>query len=339
MVLYWGDCILLRQNDNLKHSQSGFTLVELLVVIAIIGMLVGLLLPAVQQAREAARQMQCGNNLKNMALGALNHESQHRSLPTGGWDGYWVGDADLGFKDLQTGGWAYSLLPFLEQTALWQLGINGVQEPDSTQRQNAKIRSETPLPIFYCPSRRTATAKSSTFLGSVTLNNCDQTNIAAKIDYAANGGDPNKGNWNSGGYGTSPNSIAQGKTQCVSIVCSGVCFFKSMVTLGEIRDGTTNTYFAGEKYINPYAYEGAGDGGDDLSPFCGNDEDVIRSSASLPMQDRPGVVDTNRFGSVHSGTFGMAMCDGSVQRIRYSLDTDTHRRLADKADGEPVTLQ
>lgn len=240
---------------------------------------------------------------------------------------------------MQTGGWAYSLLPFLEQTALWQLGMNGVQEPDSTQRQNTRIRSETPLPIFYCPSRRTATAKSSTFLGSVTLNNCDQTNIVAKIDYATNGGDPNKGNWNSGGYGTSPNSIAQGKTQCFSIVCSGVCFFKSMVTLGEIRDGTTNMYLAGEKYINPYAYEGAGDGGDDLSPFCGNDEDVIRSSASLPMQDRPGVVDTNRFGSAHAGTFGMAMCDGSVQKISYSLDTDTHRRLADKADGEPVTLQ
>lgn len=80
--------MLLRQSDNLKHTQSGFTLVELLVVIAIIGMLVGLLLPAVQQAREATRQMQCGNNLKNMALGALNHESQHRSLPTGGWDGF-----------------------------------------------------------------------------------------------------------------------------------------------------------------------------------------------------------------------------------------------------------
>ncbi|MDO4628199.1 MAG: DUF1559 domain-containing protein [Planctomycetia bacterium] len=320
---------------NLK---TGFTLVELLVVIAIIGMLVGLLLPAVQQAREAARQMQCSNNLKNLSLGALNHESQNQTLPTGGWDGFWVGDADLGFKDVQTGGWAYSLLPFVEQTALWQLGMNGVQEPDSTQRQNAKIRSETPLPIFYCPSRRTATAKSSAYLGGTQLANCDKTDMAAKTDYAANGGDPKNGNWNSGGYGSTPNTIAQGKTHCVSITCSGVCYFKSMVALGEIRDGTTNTYLFGEKFIPPNAYEESAYGGDDLSVFCGNDEDIIRSCATRPIQDRLGINDANCFGAAHAGTFGMAMCDGSVQKISYSLDTDTHRRLANKADGEVVTL-
>src|SRR5215468_1104499 len=94
----------------------GFTLVELLVVIAIIGVLIALLLPAVQSAREAARRSQCQNSLKQIATAFLNHESTQKIFPTSGWGWGWVGDPDRGYKRNQPGGWLYNILPYIEQT-------------------------------------------------------------------------------------------------------------------------------------------------------------------------------------------------------------------------------
>ena len=113
------------RTKTVKNRYPGFTLVELLVVITIIGILIALLLPAVQAAREAARQMQCKNNLKQLALGCLQHEQAQGFLPTGGWGCGWVGDPDRGFDRQQPGGWHFNILPYIEQQALHDLGIGG----------------------------------------------------------------------------------------------------------------------------------------------------------------------------------------------------------------------
>src|SRR3954462_14429918 len=125
-----------RPNYRRRLPQRAFTLVELLVVIAIIGVLVALLLPAVQAAREAARRIQCTNNLKQIGLGFHNHTDINGHLPTGGWGWGWVGDADLGAGKTQTGSWPFNILPYIEQKAIYDLsgGAAGPPKPAALDR-------------------------------------------------------------------------------------------------------------------------------------------------------------------------------------------------------------
>ena len=129
----------------------GFTLVELLVVIAIIGILISLLLPAVQAVREAARLAQCVNNLKQLALACLNHESAVKTFPTGGWGPTCLGHPDAGVGMTQPGGWLFNIMPYIEESTLYknQQGLTG-----AALQAKALVLMTTPLNGLYCPSRR-----------------------------------------------------------------------------------------------------------------------------------------------------------------------------------------
>ncbi|MDO4584542.1 MAG: DUF1559 domain-containing protein [Planctomycetia bacterium] len=349
---------------------TGFTLVELLVVIAIIGMLVGLLLPAVQQAREAARNMQCQNNLRQMGLASLNYESSLQAFPTSGWGAYWIGFSDYGLGVRQPGGWHYQILPFMEQNTLF----NYASSSDSTSVQQAGARTlcTTPVAMFNCPSRRTPVmfpfgiygVKSPYFGGSSGSERVSTLEGTYRSDYAINGGNATA-SWLDGPASYEPDSIpttSGGGTGSMSATQksdyfsknTGIALSGKMVSMAEIYDGTSRTFLIVEKYLVPDHYMLGNDPHDNQSMFTGTDTDTLRfpgnpsrlapgttyNSASLhvysPYQDRKGM-EGAYVGSAHSGGFNAVLCDGSVRRFSYSIDKLPFAAYGSRNDGQVVS--
>jgi prepilin-type N-terminal cleavage/methylation domain-containing protein/prepilin-type processing-associated H-X9-DG protein len=317
----------------------GFTLVELLVVITIIGILISLLLPAVQSAREAARRIQCSNNLKQLALGCLEHEAGQGYLPSGGWNWYWAGDPDRGFDRRQPGGWAYNILPYIEQTALHDLGTGkGVAEKGADLAKAA----QTPVALFYCPTRRRAIPYPN---ATYWPGNMNTITVAARSDYAGNAGLSTSVGWWSSVPGTYSKPVATEDPSFTDASgyawpdmsgCVGVIYSISCLPIAKIRDGTSNTYLLGEKYFTPDHYTDGIEGIDNNPLWAGFDWDWMRWGSSPPLQDRNGLSDWQIFGSAHAANVNMAMCDGSVRAISYSIDSTTHSNLANRKDGQAI---
>ncbi|MEM8944988.1 MAG: DUF1559 domain-containing protein [Planctomycetota bacterium] len=334
----------------MEHRRTGFTLVELLVVIAIIGVLVSLLLPAVQAAREAARRSQCQNNLKQIGLAVLNYEQSQGELPAGGWHFQWLGDPDLGYGKDQPGGWIFSLLEYLEAGNVRQLaaGVSGVDKEERLVEMAA-----TPVSVFVCSSRRSATTH-PTAEGVYWTDpvNAQPLIESARSDYGA---------CVSGGYTAElgvrprefegfPSTIEEARDEerwtegpffGGQWNPNGVVIPRYPIELRQITDGTSRTYFGGERYLDPDHYTSGQVENDDQCMLVGYDSDIMVSAFRQPLPDTPGFPDARnfRFGSAHAGVFQSVYCDGSVHAISFDVDAQVHQAMGSRESGEPETVE
>jgi prepilin-type N-terminal cleavage/methylation domain-containing protein len=288
--------------------RAGFTLVELLVVIAIIGVLVALLLPAVQAARETSRGLSCRNNLKQVGLASIQHEHIHRQYAT----------------QVETNPnqptWILAILPHLEEQALfdeWARAAGyrkGV--PKTGTRPIAQIRA-TPIVTLFCPSRRPPLAYPPT--GSAS---------SSKTDYVINGGASSKPDeftvkW-PGVQGIDPKK--KGKP--------GITLSTNVVRAKDVKDGLSHTYLIGEKAVASDQYTTGRDPGDDGGIFDCRRGNCVRWAKRLPGADvrtRDNCWNCHSFGSAHPTSWNAVLCDGSVHSITYDITFATHAALATRA--------
>ena len=309
-------------------TRRGFTLVELLVVIAIIGILVALLLPAVQAAREAARRSQCLNNLKQIGIAGQNYHDTRKAFPPG--ICVPVDTSSGGISPTSCpggtakgcppqpipgkwGSWLAWIMPHMEESALFSSLILTGREygycngPDSP---GAKV-----VPGFICPSDE-ATTKVINYAG---------TYYFGINSYFGNAGT---------------------KAWQVSVAkFDGVVFYNSRVKISQITDGTSHTFFVGERYSFDPTWKDA----TPLSDYRGwawtnynSGQDNLADSA-WPINATTAQIGAdarkNNFGSGHSGGANFVYCDGSVQFLTLTNTSDLVmlQRLSLRADGQVVT--
>ncbi len=348
-----------------NHCGRGFTLVELLVVIAIIGILVALLLPAVQTAREAGRRVQCTNQVRQMMLAMHNHVSARGVFPGGGikpWpaiEDYSRAGAPFG-PDKQGLSWAFQILPYLENQNIFEL--------DSTV-----ALENTPVDMYFCPSRRVPTRNpfSNAWLmdyAAVVPNRSRQQAGDALFNLFVNPQtylgclreefwgsrfgpihDPPTANLiNSSSYYGFWGVIVRSNAWRVGDGYQTTGFYKK-ITFGKIKDGSSHTLVLAEKRLRPSQYQ-SGSWHDDRGWSDGWDPDTLRSTICPAGQDdnfesfnRDNPMDPTvermygfNLGSAHTSVFNAAFADGSVRQFNYNADIENMNQLAHRSDGAIV---
>jgi hypothetical protein len=296
------------------------TLIELLVVIAIIAVLIGLLLPAVQQVREAANRAQCANNLKQIGLAIHYFHDSRSCLPP----------SRLLWTDQAYATWAVLILPYLEQDNLyrqWDLSRDYRSQP-----QNVRTTS---VNVYYCPSRRAPPQNSVS--GDNPQESPNFPNYPGALsDYACSAGSFDAGPLLDGGL--ADGAMITGNVQVTGGLMVG---WQSRTSLTSITDGTSNTFLVGEKHVNPARWGQAnGDGsvyygsnGRNFARLAGPGFPLARSDSDPdPYKRNP---DT-RFGGRHPGICHFVFCDGGVRPIRVSVSETTLGLLSARSDGQVI---
>ncbi|MDO4573752.1 MAG: DUF1559 domain-containing protein [Planctomycetia bacterium] len=314
------------------HPGPGFTLVELLVVIAIIGMLVGLLLPAVQQAREAARRMSCSNNLRQVGLAVLNYETMMTQFPAGrqGCDGTCLTDNTVNSTKRYASTPFVACLPYMEQEALYQALNDGNvypcgngETPDSSVSgwntaayvEAAKVA----VPMVRCPS--------SDVPDEIITTNCltgKTPYTMSKTDYAFCAGKRIPSTWGSNQMNIKYNN-------------DGVFFYQRQIHGGEIRDGLSNTLFAGEFTDN-------GNDRSKTSYLVGlvfrtlrATDNPINTKAGYGVTINFGNYELNAaFGSYHPGGGNFLFGDAHVAFLTEGIDYTVYQAMGTRAGEETV---
>jgi len=300
----------------LRPAPRAFTLVELLVVIAIIGVLIALLLPAVQAARESARQTQCRNHLKQVGLAAILYQDSQRRY------------ANHIDRPIFTGTWLVAIMPYFEQGALydrWAKAVAGKAPRGSTAVQELEAVVATPLRVLICPTRRTVRAYPVR----------GQRALAAHSDYVLNGG--------------AAKTVGSFHTELAGIYESGAeggtpwaRTGNGIVRAADVSDGLSQTYLIGEKAIAVEDYLTGNGDGDDGDIFHCQSGNCVRWAKQMPAQDNTRAQacwSCHSFGSAHSASWNAVFCDGSVRSLSYAMNFSTHQAQASRAGGDIAKQQ
>ncbi|MEM8865831.1 MAG: DUF1559 domain-containing protein [Planctomycetota bacterium] len=349
----------------LSTQARGFTLVELMVVIAITGALVGLLLPAVQTSREAARQTQCKNNLKQLALAAQLYHEANGFLPPSRYAGH-PDSPESSQCGQATPTWLVRVLPYLEETtAAEHWNVNRVWRDHSEQ-----VRTHAPS-VYWCPSRRaggeTVGVSQLRTVGTETITSTQTElktlpcgcsypiavvveeevasvsitdTLGALGDYAGNHGDLSPGSVGEasdfyyGGNGSG--AIISVRPTCDGAAATGP---RDRIRMTSVTDGTSSTFLFGEKYIPA---DGLTESPYDVPIYDGGDLSASGRLAGPGMRLASTPIDplatTFSFGSWHPGIVHFAMVDGSVKGLATETDTEALGSMANREDAQVVIL-
>ncbi len=337
-----------------KTGRRGFTLIELLVVIAIVAVLVALLLPAVQQARSAARMSSCTNNLRQIAIALHNFHDAHQRFPPARLVLY-RRDPVLNNRGSEPGldepSWLAHILPYVEQDNLAQQW--NLYEPYSTHPLRARASI---VPTFICPERRSASKAVTADLTREIVAPCGcvigRQDVPGGMvaDYVGNHGDPSPGSFGRdtdffwGGRGTgviisSRPKVAQstepGSSSEKPKILEG---WEDSVTLSDVRDGTSSTLLVGESHIpEGENLQAPFNGPAFLGRYLTHFTRLGGPGIPLAHHSRDRRAGMYSFGSAHRGVVNFAWVDGSVKPLSTAINTQVLASLCHRSDGMAVS--